>query len=418
MMTLIKNNTNQEIKDNVQRLRIHPSIIMWNGNNEVGIGWREWGWASNRTVQQNQTIQFWYDKIFKDVIPKVLDEINPDVFYWETSPSSSFNHFSELNKGDVHFWGVWASQFPIESLSHYIGRFNSEYGMQALIDVNNVRKYLTKSNDMHLNSYAFQIHERHVVGIPTIQHYLDEYTLETKDFTRITYFSQLVQFIALETAIGNLRSQKPYNMGTFYWQINDVWPVVSWATVDFYNCWKGGHYAAKKSHKDPAMFANLTDNSSINVYVVNDRQQTYKGNVTVQWITTAGRVKKSWIFRNFEIGNEAKRIVYEKLVDFESFRNQSYIFMKFDCIYEDCDFYGTYIFTRPKHLKLADPQIRFTRVDNTLTFTSQALAKFVYLSGTSECLNLDNNFFDIVPGHPIQIKLLKKINFRYMSLYQ
>ncbi|KAM3146347.1 hypothetical protein pb186bvf_001692 [Paramecium bursaria] len=406
-------NIRQEIYDNVKRIRIHPSIIMWNGNNEVELGWKTWGWASLNQGVNQQLIASWYTKIFREVIPNVLKEINPDIFYWETSPSPNW-----LSRGDIHYWGVWASRSPIESYQQSVGRFNSEYGMQALIDVNNVKKFIKNPNDVHLNSLAFQIHQRHIVGIPTIQYYLNEYTGESTDFSRNIYFSQLVQFIALETAIGSLRNSKPYNMGTFYWQINDVWPVVSWATVDYYNCWKGGHYAAKKSHQDPAMFANKIDNNPLKVYIVNDQEKVYQGNITIQWITTANYIIKSWRFENFEIGNQAKLVVNESLDDFEQFKNQSYVFMRFDCYQQDCDFYGTQIFTRPKSLKLQDPQIQYTKYNNILTFTSQALAKSVYITGESECINLDKNFFDIVPNNPIKIKLPSDQKLRIMSLYQ
>lgn len=130
-------NVEEELRDNIRRLRIHPSIIMWNGNNEVLIGWREWGWKNNRIQEEIDQLQYWYDQLFLSRIDDVLKEIHPDVYYWPTSPSSTSSNTSELNFGDIHYWQVWASSAPIETYKTYVGRFNSEYGMQAMIDVSN-----------------------------------------------------------------------------------------------------------------------------------------------------------------------------------------------------------------------------------------------------------------------------------------
>jgi beta-mannosidase len=104
-----------------------------------------------------------------------------------------------------------------------------------------------------------QIHERHITGFPTIKHYIGKYFKEPKNFESYILATQILQAYALETAITSLRSAKPYNMGSIYWQINDVWPVTSWATVDFYGCWKAGHYAARHYHSDPLLVAKLIE---------------------------------------------------------------------------------------------------------------------------------------------------------------
>lgn len=132
-----------EIVDNVQRLRNHPSIALWNGNNEVWIGWQEWGWQSLLKTQAERDLVYnWYDRIFNKEIPAVLSMIDPDRFYWPTSPTSSYSKGAEgMKSGDVHYWGVWAGKADIETYNTNIARFMSEFGMQGMVPMTSLRQF-------------------------------------------------------------------------------------------------------------------------------------------------------------------------------------------------------------------------------------------------------------------------------------
>lgn len=125
-------NIRAEIGDNLKRIGHHPSIGLWNGNNEVWIGWQEWGWQKDLTNLQKYQAEEMYFQIFRKAIPETIAEITPQIFYWETSPSSSSNTLATLGSGDVHFWRVWGAGTPIEEYKLFVGRFNSEYGMQSM----------------------------------------------------------------------------------------------------------------------------------------------------------------------------------------------------------------------------------------------------------------------------------------------
>lgn len=277
-----------ELRDNIRRLRIHPSIVMWNGNNEVEIGWKEWGWQNNHTKAELTEMWSWYQALFLGRIPKVLAEVNPDTFYYPTSPTSSFGN-DERFKGDIHYWGVWAGWEDIERYDIIVGRINSEYGMQAMPDFSSIRKFTNGPDDWSIDSEIMQIHERHPNGWPSIKHYIDKYFQPPKDFQSYVHATQALQYYSLETAITALRAAKPYNMGSIYWQINDVWPVSSWATVDFYGCWKAAHYAARLFHSDPLVVAKVVNGTEkVKLFLITDTPYTVKGKATITWMTLGG----------------------------------------------------------------------------------------------------------------------------------
>jgi beta-mannosidase len=234
----------QEMRDNLLRLRQHPSIALWNGNNEVWIGWQYWGWQRNKTDEQKKVIEDMYKGIFQNSLPKVINEITPQIPYWETSPSVSSNTLDNIKSGDIHFWRVWGAGTPIEEYNTFIGRFNSEYGMQSMPDISTIESF-TAPADRVLDSEVLRLHERHPLGGKYLPMYVNNNTHGSQNLTRFSYFSQVMQSYALELATTSLRGSKPFNMGSLYWQLNDVWPVSSWATVDYLQVKKAAHYKIK-----------------------------------------------------------------------------------------------------------------------------------------------------------------------------
>lgn len=162
-------NIEQETIDNVRRLRNHPSIAIWNGNNEVLIGWENWGWQRDLDDKQKVLVFGWYENIFNKTIPNVISAVDPDRFYWPTSPTSQAP--GNYSFGDIHQWTVWAAKGDIELYNDYIGRFNSEYGMQGMIPMSSLKQFTTPS-DLYNASFVMQIHERHPEGWPNLNHYM------------------------------------------------------------------------------------------------------------------------------------------------------------------------------------------------------------------------------------------------------
>lgn len=159
-------NIQNEIQDNVLRLRNHPSIALWNGNNEVWVGWNKWGWKSYINIFQNLKVGGWYKSIFNKVIPKLLISIDPDRYYWSTSPSNFAESTSTINTGDIHFYGVWGGM-DVEENNDWVGRFNSEYGFQGALAFESIKKFSIEG-DWSWTSEVMNIHERNVGGFEKI----------------------------------------------------------------------------------------------------------------------------------------------------------------------------------------------------------------------------------------------------------
>jgi beta-mannosidase len=120
-----------------------------------------------------------------------LDDEDPDNYYWPTSPSQSVATNATINQGDIHYWNVWAGKADIEDYNLFVGRFNSEYGMQGILEMSSIKRF-TIPSDWDETSQTMELHERHVVGWPTINYYLNEYYKPVKDFQTKVYVSQIM----------------------------------------------------------------------------------------------------------------------------------------------------------------------------------------------------------------------------------
>jgi beta-mannosidase len=160
-------NVKQEVIDNVIRLRNHPSIALWCGNNENDEGWHNWGWQKHFNYSKSDSTEIWtnYKKVFHELIPGVLDSLlsKNENRYWSSSPSLGWGRKESLTQGDVHYWGVWWGKEPFEIYNDKVGRFVSEYGFQGMPSMETLSKVLSKE-EMNFQSEAFKNHQKHPTG--------------------------------------------------------------------------------------------------------------------------------------------------------------------------------------------------------------------------------------------------------------
>jgi beta-mannosidase len=246
--TAFANNVKQEIADQLIRLRNHPCIALWCGNNEVAEGWSNWGWQKQYQMNTADSIRIWsdYQKIFHQIIPSVIDSLSDGIAYWPSSPQFGWGRKESLLFGDIHYWGVWWGEEPFEKYQQKVGRFVSEYGFQSFPSKSTLEKF-TNLNDRKLNSSTLQAHQKHPKGFQIIDQQMGLYYQKPSEFDTYTYTSQVLQAEGLKMAIEAHRSAMPYCMGTLYWQFNDCWPVVSWSSSDYYQEKKAAYYFVKKS---------------------------------------------------------------------------------------------------------------------------------------------------------------------------
>src|SRR6266481_2431683 len=260
-------NVRQEAIDNVKRLRNHPSIVIWVGNNEIESAWKHWGWKNKLPVK------LWDDylKIFYGVLPEVCKSLDPSRPYWPSSPSSNLEDDPESQKmGDLHYWQVWHASAPFTEYEKQFPRFMSEYGFQSFPQFETVSTY-TAPADRDIKSPVMMAHQRHPRGNQLIREYMLREYPEPKDFESFLYVSQVLQAEGIKIGAEHLRRIMPHNMGSLYWQIDDCWPVASWSSIDYTGRWKVLQYYARRFYGD-ILLSPHEENGNLNFYVVSDRR--------------------------------------------------------------------------------------------------------------------------------------------------
>ena len=276
-----------EAEDNVRRLRHHPCIALWCGNNELeqGLVGPEWNdhqmsWAD-------------YRKLFDRALARVVKRLAPETDYWPGSPHSPHGDRADhLNPrcGDVHLWDVWHRRKPFEWYRTTEHRFVSEFGFQSFPEPKTVRGY-TRPADRNVTSPVMEHHQRSGIGNTVIMQYMLDWFRMPKDFDSTLWAGQILQGLGIKTAVEHWRRNMPRSMGALYWQLNDCWPVASWASIDTHGRWKALHYLAARFFA-PIMVSTVEDAAAgrIDVFVTSDEPKQARGKLVWTLVTPGGKV--------------------------------------------------------------------------------------------------------------------------------
>jgi beta-mannosidase len=395
-----------EAADNVKRLRNHPSIVIWCGNNEIETAWQHWGW------KQNLPAKLWddYKKIFHGVLPEVVAEYDPARPYWPSSPSSNLEDDPDSQRmGDVHYWEVWHAAKPFTEYEKQHPRFMSEYGFQSFPQVETVNAY-TLPSDHDIQSPVMLAHQKHPRGNQLIREYMLREYPEPKDFESFLYVSQVLQAEGIKVGAEHLRRIMPHNMGSLYWQLDDCWPVASWSSIDYFGRWKALQYYARRFYNDLLISPHL-ENNNVEFYVVSDRTQPMRA---------AELVVTLYDFDGHAISENRKS------ADVSPLSSKSYLTLTEDellrghdpkTVFLDCElFIGTgklvssnRVFFRPfKELSLPTPHVTTdaakARDGFTVTLKTDKFARAVYLSAGGLDGAFSDNYFDLIPGKEVKVE--------------
>jgi beta-mannosidase len=406
-------NVRQEALEQVKRLRDHPSISLFNGNNEVEAGWMFWGdrQAFKETITPPQRERVWQDYIilFHDVIKSVVTEYGSGIPYWPSSPSANLEDVpgSHLN-GDMHYWSVWHGLEPIEAYTKQFPRFMSEYGFQSFPELRTVRQF-AEPRDLDILSPVMQNHQKNVGGNERIRVYMLREYKEPKDFASFLYVSQVLQAEAIKVGAEHLRRQRPRTMGSLYWQLNDCWPVASWSSIDYYGRWKALQYYTRRFYND-LLVSPFEEEGKLNAYIVSDKIASTSGQLRVRVLDFTGKPLSDKT-QPVEVTPLSSKI-YASFDRAELLKGSDaqHSFAVFDLVVGGkVVSSNVYLFDRTRNLALPSPKIdsQLTSSDGgySLKLTSPVLARNVFVSFGDSDVEISDNYFDLLPNEPLTLQL-------------
>ena len=269
-----------EAVENVRRLRHHAALALWCGNNEMEQGWCDWGWNKPEDPL-NQRLKDGYDRMFNHMLPELLQDEDPDHPYWPSSASANtpFNNANNQVQGDCHYWDVWHGRKPFTAYRTQYPRFMSEFGFQALPPLKTIATYAERA-DWNITSYIMEHHQRSGSGNGLMIAQMTDTFRMPKDFPSLVYISLILQAEGIRYGVEHWRRNRNRVSGTLIWQLNDCWPVASWASLDYFGRWKALHYAAKRFYS-PLLLSVADHEKTMKVHVTSDLVQPV--NVVVRW---------------------------------------------------------------------------------------------------------------------------------------
>ena len=394
-------NVEEEIRYQITRLQAHPSIALWCGNNE-DLGAITW-YEESKNNMARYIVD--YDRLNEGIVGKTIKAVDPSRRWWPSSPSSGegeyTDNWSHDKRGDMHIWSVWHDGSPFERDYTYAPRFVSEFGFQSFPSLSTVKEYADE--EMHnLTSSVMEHHQKNPRGNSIIIENFTRYYRLPTSFEQLLYLSQVQQARAMKIAIEYWRTLYGRTMGTLYWQLNDIWPVASWSSIDYYGKWKLLHYAARRFYEPIHPVVYMKEDGIVEIYVVNDSSRTIldEAKLSVKYSTYEGhKVGKS----EYSVVIKPRSSIHVATIDLNKKskidRSNTFIYVKLksDELYME----NTLLLEKPKASKLVDPKINtmVTKTPTGFAVTVSCLhpAFEVALDSGSIKGIFSDNLFDIRP---------------------
>lgn len=405
-------NVKQEAEYNILRLRNHPCIALWCGNNEVDMAIKHWDWPEKFDYSESlfTKLKSDYMRLFDVCLREAVTQFDSQRFYLRSSPIGSWES-DEDHIGNHHYWGVWHGEEPFSEYQKRIPRFMSEFGFQSFPLMSSLQKF-TLPQDLELQSAVMQVHQKHPRGNALIHQYMASEYQSPKDFAHLLYVSQVQQSLGLKLAFEAHRKAMPFCMGTLYWQLNDTWPAASWSGIDYYGKWKALHYQARRCFAQQLLVIEQ-EQEKLTIQLVSDSLKPLQAKLelglfgfdgTEHWtdqcdVSIAGNTSSAV----FSINNNAllavldlSKVVFSaRLLDIES-----------NVMLAE----NLYYFVPSSQLALLDSRldISYQMSGNTLHINLRAelLMRQVYFEIPDSDGNFSDNFIDLLAGQPKAITLL------------
>ncbi|GAA0228330.1 glycoside hydrolase family 2 protein [Cryptosporangium japonicum] len=268
-----------EARENVTRLAVHPSLVTWSGNNENLWLYEAMGWDTGQT---------WGEKYYLETLPAIVAELDPSRPYQAGSPWPGRRDLppNDPDHGTFHSWDVWNRE-DYENYRNSAPRFVAEFGWQAPPAWRTLRDAVS-DEPLRPDSPGVLHHQKAEDGNGKLARGLAPHFGVPDDVDAWHYLSQLNQVRAVRTGVEHWRAHWPHTGGSILWQLNDLWPVTSWAAIDGAGRFKPLYFALSELFAERALTIQPRDGGLV-VAVLNDSPRPWTGQVTVERPTTGGR---------------------------------------------------------------------------------------------------------------------------------
>lgn len=399
----------------VRRLRNHPSLALWCGNNEND-------WIADQYHWDVPGRDFPGKTLYHEILPSVTERLDGTRPYWPSSPYGGDDHNDERH-GDRHNWQVWHGQvyprrfgeFPDReftpegvSFRHYsedLARFVSEFGMHASPAMPSLLRMLLP-DQRHLGSEGLLYRNKDMPKDKGNQLLL-AHTGLPKTLEEYVILSMLCQAEGLQFGIEHYRRRKPHCSGALFWQLNDCWPGLSWSVIDYYGRPKAGYFYVRRAFS-PVIASLFQTEDGIEVWGINDTLSPVQDTLTILHGTFDGRTLHQTQI-NFKIPpNSAFRL--QTLPWTPSDPTQEFIALRSH--HRTCP-PNRLLFAEIKDLKRPTPSLKINHqpLDNgriLYRLTTDHYALFVHFESPWEDLDSEDNFFDLLPGESREVTLWRR----------
>jgi beta-mannosidase len=389
-----------ELNYQIPRISAHPSVVLFNGNNEVDVAWKNWGFQKqyDLTEKDEKIIEQAYYDLFKRLADvSIVNWTNTS--YIHTSPLSNWGNDDFYNHGSQHYWGVWHGKDPMSNFATKIGRFNAEYGFQSFPEYSTLATFADKK-DWNLYSEVMKHHQKSYVGNGMIEKQSDLLYGKTSDFEQFVYFSQLTQAYAVSTAVAGHRLNAPRCMGTLFWQLNDCWPAPTWSSVDYYGNWKALHYAIKDDYRQVAVLRKVNEKGQISICLKSDLRDTTTTNVKIETFSLDGKLVNTKT-TSVKLAYQANQEIYNQV---QAKTNDAVVRITLNGTYS-----RDFLISKKKSFPIQPISITLENVDLVnktaiLKVTNKSFLADFWIYSNSVGVRFDRNFLNLLPGtHLIKI---------------
>ena len=400
-----------EAEYNIKRLRGHASLAMWCGNNEIYEGVRYWGWKNKYTAEAFAEMNSGYDVLFRQLLPDMVKRFDSERFYMHGSPyEANWGRKESWKIADSHNWGTWYGRKPFESFDSEIPRFMSEYGFQAFPEMKTIRTF-AEEKDFELESPVMNAHQKATIGNALIKQTMGLYYKVPAKFEDLVYVGLVLQGQGMRHGIEAHRRNRPYCMGSLFWQLNDSWPVVSWSSIDYYGNWKAMQYQSQRAFA-PVLINAIKEGDDLCVYLISDELQDRDDvRLTVELMDFDGKSHGKWTQNGKLTANTSMLFLKKRVDEFLSKQDAVTSFLRFTlkakngAALADEVFYFAY----PKDQKLPEARIE-TSVKKRgeaieMTLKTDKLARDIFIEVPVQGVRFSDNFFDLLPGQRKKITI-------------